>query len=83
MKTQPEIVWIVSFGIGEDGGFINYLVEQADLSEYPKQTADTLRNKIGEGVFYSSQEAETWGEEQMQGRECGCTCKKGCCKQKK
>ncbi|CUH96254.1 hypothetical protein P22_2344 [Propionispora sp. 2/2-37] len=79
MVNTKELVWVVSFGIDEDGSFSDYLVEQIDLGNYSRQAAENLRNKMGKGVFYNSREAEEWAQKQMEEPVCNCSCAKRCC----
>ncbi|MEG6586274.1 hypothetical protein [Dendrosporobacter sp. 1207_IL3150] len=78
---NTEIVWIVSFEVDEDGSLQSYLIEEQDLSSYRTDIANSLRELIGKGLFYSHSEAEKWAEAQTNS-SCGCKGKKGggCCR---
>ena len=80
--SEANVVWIVSFQIDETGRFLDYEIDEFDLSEHPGAGAK-LTPLIGKGVFTSSDEAKLWAEKQFAGQSgcsgCGCGSGGGCC----
>lgn len=66
----PEMVWVVSFAVSENGEFLDYDVNEFDLARCSNNVAGQLRELAGKGVFDNIEEAEDWGRAQM--HRCGC-----------
>ena len=77
----PEIVWVVSFAVDEEGQFLDYAVEEFNLTQCTSTVAGHLRELMGKGVFDNFEAAEHWAKKQTQGSCChnkngACLCSK-------
>lgn len=78
-ETGNEMVWIVSFAVSEGGVQENFFIEEKNLAGYRRDIADSLREMVGKGLFYSKEEAENWAQTQINRPCCGRS--GGCCRQ--
>jgi hypothetical protein len=74
VTQNAETVWVVSFGLDETGGYVDYQIDEFDLREYPEKIAEQLRKQQGNGVFPNFQDAEQWARLQTSSGGCGGGC---------
>jgi hypothetical protein len=74
VTQNAETVWVVSFGLDETGGYVDYQIDEFDLREYPEKIAEQLRKQQGNGVFPTFPDAELWARLQTRSGGCGGGC---------
>jgi hypothetical protein len=60
----PEIVWVVSFAVDEEGEFLDYAVDEFDLTQCSSTVAGQLQGLMDKGVFGNMEDAERWAKQQ-------------------
>jgi hypothetical protein len=65
-----KIVWVVSFAVDEEGQFLDYAVDEFDLTQCSSTVAGHLQELMGQGVFGDLEDAERWAKEQTQETSC-------------